>query len=146
MDKKIINLSLVFSFLLLQQLQERLAALTEENDQLKTDAKENVEMVKTRLCLWGVFGDVVPGQNDPKNHSITCPNFMQMIEIQAELREELAKRKDLEGKVQKLNAQKNQLESKVSQTDRSDESKVVEDLKLQVSTWQIRLILFIYVY
>lgn len=33
-------------FLLLQQLRERLAALTEENDQLNTDARENVEMVK----------------------------------------------------------------------------------------------------
>lgn len=57
---------------------------------------------------------------------------MQMIETQAELREALAKIKELERNVHHM--QKNPLESKVSLMDGGDESKAVEDLKAQVIT------------
>ncbi|KAI5629562.1 centromere-associated protein E isoform X2 [Silurus asotus] len=83
-----------------QQLQEQLAALTEENQQLKTDAQENVEM---------------------------------MIESQAELRSALANIKELERNIRELEGQKDRLESKLTQTDNSEESKLVEDLKIQVN-------------
>ncbi|KAF7689663.1 centromere-associated protein E isoform X1 [Silurus meridionalis] len=83
-----------------QQLQEQLAALTEENQQLKTDAQENVEM---------------------------------MIESQAELRSALANIKELERNIRELEGQKDRLESKLTQTDNSEESKLVEGLKIQVT-------------
>ncbi|KAF5902614.1 centromere-associated protein E, partial [Clarias magur] len=82
-----------------QQLQEQLATLTEENQQLKMDAQENVEM---------------------------------MIETQAELREALANIKQLEKNKCDLEMQKTQLESKLSERDSSEESRLVEDLKTQI--------------
>ncbi|KAK3511021.1 hypothetical protein QTP70_029023 [Hemibagrus guttatus] len=82
-----------------QQLQEQLAALSEENHQLKMDAQENVEM---------------------------------MIETQAELRSALANIKELEKNIRELEMQKTRLESKLSQTGSSEESKLVEDLKNQI--------------
>lgn len=54
-----------------------------------------------------------------------------MIETQAELRSALANIKELEKNMCELEVQKTQLESKVSQTDSSDENKLVE-LKIQV--------------
>lgn len=63
---------------------------------------------------------------------MTLLRLMQMIETQAELRAALAKIKELEQNMHELEVQKNQLESKLSQTDSSDESKLVEDLKIQV--------------
>ncbi|KAM9454725.1 centromere-associated protein E [Clarias gariepinus] len=82
-----------------RQLQEQLATLTEENQQLKMDAQENVEM---------------------------------MIETQAELRATLADIKRLEKDKCDLEMQKAQLESKLSEKDNSEESKLVEDLKTQI--------------
>lgn len=63
---------------------------------------------------------------------MTCFNLLQMIETQAELRSALANIKELENIIRELEVQKTQLESKLSQTDSSEDSKLVEDLNNQV--------------
>lgn len=68
---------------------------------------------------------------------MTCLNLMQMIETQAELRAALANIKELEQNMGKLEVEKTRLESKLSQTDSSEETKLVEDLKIQVFTCPI---------
>lgn len=92
------------------------------------DAQENVEMVNHNEPSethrsWNEWSE---------NHLMACFNLIQMIETQAELRATLADIKRLEKDKCDLEMQKAQLESKLSETDNSEESKLVEDLKTQV--------------
>ncbi|XP_027012210.2 centromere-associated protein E isoform X2 [Tachysurus fulvidraco] len=134
------------------QLQEILQGLREERSQLKRDLEESNDMLiqaqekltpseisspQEATCVQDEVQQQLQEQIkalSEENHQLKMDaqeNVEMMIETQAELRSALANIKELEKNMCELEVQKTRLESKVSQTDSSNENKLVE-LKIQI--------------